>query len=227
MKATNIARVRLENGMVHFYNFYDRLPDANLLRQKKYRFRQNAKSEWLESIPAADHEKIAKFVEFLALSSYGRNFSKTVGPPEVYRIWAGCVKNATGIILRKPRLSEIYGLGVPLNITGNKCDNPPGDDFGEVIEIFKVENNLSHEDVVNLHDNAFAIRSHEPQSLRQQTAGAFPVWRTPLAKPFSSGLRCQLRAQNPHPVHSRKRKPHTRTPAELPSGKRMEPGACE
>ena len=67
-------------------------------------------------------EKIAQFAELLAeryLMNFFEPFQNLDGL-KAYRLWSKRVENATGVILRQPRLSMVCRSGIPRNITGHK-----------------------------------------------------------------------------------------------------------
>ena len=75
----------------------------------------------LEEVPLDDHEGIAKFAEFLAGEYDSGQCQEAYREHDglcAYKLWANRVKRGTGITLRKPRLSEVLGRGVPQNISG-------------------------------------------------------------------------------------------------------------
>ena len=75
-----------------------------------------------------DHEGIAQYAESLARSYDGgcmKERSRYHDGPAAYKLWATRVKKGTGIVLRKPRLSEVFYNHVPANITGRPCKVTP------------------------------------------------------------------------------------------------------
>lgn len=71
--------------------------------------------------PVSEPEKIAQFVEMLAeryLMDLFEPFQNLDGL-KAYRLWSKRVENATGIILRQPRLSMVCRFGIPRNISGH------------------------------------------------------------------------------------------------------------
>jgi len=149
-----VARVQLDNGMTKFYNV-DRLPNPvnsskgppiNCSLSKQASPEQEHKLFWPD-----DQKDIAPYVEELARSYRHKAFKNNeVG---CYRLWAECVKNATGIVLREPRLSNICEHGVPRNITGNQFYG------GQNIDILESGEKCSDgEAIMKLPDDCFAIR---------------------------------------------------------------------
>ena len=110
-----VARVSVDNGIVVFHNSF-RLPNPkNSLQQRL----SNDCSSVGKAFPANDHDEITRYVEELARSNRYKAFLKN-DEAGGYRLWAECVKNSTGIVLREPHLSNVCLYGVPRNITGNQ-----------------------------------------------------------------------------------------------------------
>ena len=113
--------VRLENGNVLFR--------AALLQKgmpdKKVHLLGRNESDFITfaSIPAADHEAIAQFVETLPnLYLFGHDAYEPFQCHEglqVYRVWAKRVEEGAGIVLRKPILSKVCPDRIPNDITGH------------------------------------------------------------------------------------------------------------
>jgi len=127
--------------MVNIHSVEIEVGDGNV---NIFRFTTRQKNEYLEdTLPAHDHERIARFIESLAAlhgfdsCPYYTERSKRYDPLAAYHLWAKRLKRAAGIVLRKPRLSVIYENHIPRDILcsrlyGERIPNLHPADIGDV-----------------------------------------------------------------------------------------------
>jgi len=113
-----------------------------------YTNRQRTKC-FKDSFPIREHERVAEYIEDVAADYDGETIpifgepSRRLDGPAAYKLWARRLKRATGIALRKPRISRICGGGLPKDILGIQ----PGSPFGKRIVPLKVPEIMSLKDL--------------------------------------------------------------------------------
>jgi hypothetical protein len=84
-----------------------------------------------DTFPIRQHERLAEYIEDVAADYDGETIpifgepSRCLDGPAAYKLWARRLKRATGITLRKPRLSRVCG-GLPKDLIGIYPNNPFG-----------------------------------------------------------------------------------------------------